>query len=347
MGSAFDEIHLSVGRFSLHHLLNFAFITAIQRMSVAAVSRPLPALAAPGVTRIGWIGVGVMGRSMVQHCMAAGYKATVFSRTSAKCQPLVELGAKLASSPREVAENSDVVFTIVGYPEDVEQVTLGTDGVLSGLRAGGIVVDMTTSTPTLAKKIAQIAAEKGCYALDGPVSGGDVGAREARLSIMCGGDECAFTAVKPLFECMGKAINLMGEAGCGQHTKMTNQILIATNVIGVVEGLLYAHKCGLDPEKVLAAIGGGAAGSWSLTNYGPRILKRDLKPGFFVDHFVKDMKIALEEAARMRLSLPGLALAHQLYVALQAQGHGDAGTHALTLALERLNNMDLGAFNKK
>uniref|UniRef100_A0A0G4H989 6-phosphogluconate dehydrogenase NADP-binding domain-containing protein n=1 Tax=Chromera velia CCMP2878 TaxID=1169474 RepID=A0A0G4H989_9ALVE len=301
----------------------------------------------PGETRLGWVGTGVMGTSMCRHLMEAGYKMTVYSRTAAKCKPLVDLGAKLATTPAEVARESDVVFTIVGFPSDVRQVILGPDGVLSGLGEGGCVVDMTTSEPSLAVEIAEAAAAKKCFALDAPVSGGDVGAREARLSIMVGGEQSAFDAVKPLFECMGKNIRLMGGAGRGQHTKMTNQILIATGIIGVCEGLLYAHKVGLNLEEVIAAVRSGAAGSWSLENYGPRMLKRDMKPGFFIDHFVKDLKIALEEADRMKLSLPGLALAKELYVSMQAIGHGDAGNHALILALERMNNMDLGPITKK
>ncbi|CEL92579.1 unnamed protein product [Vitrella brassicaformis CCMP3155] len=290
-----------------------------------------------------------MGQSMCSHLIKAGYSMTVYSRTPSKCAALVEKGAVLADSPRKVAESSDVVFTIVGFPEDVQQVIAGTDGVLAGLKPEGIVVDMTTSKPSLAQELAEKAARQNCAAVDAPVSGGDVGAREARLAIFCGGDKAAFDAVRPLLCCMGRedTIHYMGPPGLGQHTKMTNQILISTNIIGVTEGLLYAYKAGLDVEATLKAVSGGAAGSWSVTNYGPRILKRDFKPGFFVEHFIKDMRIALEEANKMGLALPGLALAQQLYVALKAQGDGDAGIHGLTLALERLNNIQLGEYTKQ
>jgi 3-hydroxyisobutyrate dehydrogenase len=296
------------------------------------------AQATPGQTRIGWIGTGVMGRWMCQHVMQKGYRATVYNRTRDKAQPLLELGATFADSPKAVAEQSDVVFAIVGFPKDVREVFLGPNGVLAGSRPGMIVVDMTTSEPALAKEIYEAAKAKGVGALDAPVSGGDVGAREARLSIMVGGDQEVFEAVKPIFECMGKTIVLQGPAGAGQHTKMVNQILIATTMIGVCEALLYAYKAGLDPTRVLESVGGGAASSWSLLNYGPRIIQRNFEPGFFVEHFIKDMGIALEEARRMNLPLPGLALAEQLYVALKAQGYGRKGTHALMLALERIAN---------
>ncbi|MCS7014806.1 MAG: NAD(P)-dependent oxidoreductase [Gemmatales bacterium] len=296
------------------------------------------ATATPGKTRIGWIGTGVMGRWMCQHVMQKGYTATVYNRSREKAQPLVELGATFADTPKAVAERSDVVFAIVGFPQDVREVFLGSNGVLAGSRPGMIVVDMTTSEPTLAQEIYQAARVKGVGALDAPVSGGDVGAREARLSIMVGGDREVFEAVKPIFECMGKTIVLQGPAGAGQHTKMVNQILIATTMIGVCEAMLYAYKAGLDPTRVLESVGGGAASSWSLLNYGPRIIQRNFEPGFFVEHFIKDMGIALAEARRMNLPLPGLALAEQLYVALKAQGYGRKGTHALMLALERIAN---------
>ncbi len=296
------------------------------------------AQATPEKTRVGWIGTGVMGRWMCQHVMQKGYRATVYNRTRDKAQPLLELGATFADSPKAVAEQSDVVFAIVGFPKDVREVFLGPNGVLAGSRPGMIVVDMTTSEPALAKEIYEAAKAKGVGALDAPVSGGDVGAREARLSIMVGGDREVFEAVKPIFECMGKTIVLQGPAGAGQHTKMVNQILIATTMIGVCEALLYAYKAGLDPTRVLESVGGGAASSWSLLNYGPRIIQRNFEPGFFVEHFIKDMGIALEEARQMNLPLPGLALAEQLYVALKAQGYGRKGTHALMLALERIAN---------
>ncbi|KEP62085.1 UNVERIFIED_CONTAM: 3-hydroxyisobutyrate dehydrogenase [Hammondia hammondi] len=293
----------------------------------------------PGKTQIGFIGLGVMGRSMASHLVHAGYTVKVFNRTLEKCRPLEALGAVVARSYREAAEGSDVVMSIVGHPEDVEQVYLGGEGVLEVLREGAVIVDMTTSTPRLAEKLHEAARKKRVFSLDAPVSGGDVGAREARLSIMAGGDKEAFVAVSPLFEVLGKQLTFCGGPGTGQHTKMTNQILIATNMIGVVEALLYARRMGLDVEKTLAAVSTGAAGSWSLSNYAPRILKGDFEPGFFVEHFVKDMQIALTEARQANLALPGLALAHQLYVSVMALGFGKKGIQALQLALDNMNNL--------
>jgi 3-hydroxyisobutyrate dehydrogenase len=295
---------------------------------------------APGKTKVGWIGTGVMGSSMCGHLMTAGYSVTVYNRTREKTRPLVERGAKAADSPRAVAEASDVVFTIVGFPHDVREVTLGEDGTLAGSKAGNVLVDMTTSEPALAREIDEAAKAKGVDAVDAPVSGGDIGAREARLSIMIGGDAAVVGALSPLFQAMGKTIVHQGPAGAGQHTKMVNQILIATNMIGVCEALLYGHKAGLDLTTVLQSVGSGAAGSWSLNNLGPRIIAGNFDPGFFVEHFLKDMGIALAEARRMHLSLPGLALAEQLYRAVEAQGHGRDGTHALMLALANLSNVE-------
>jgi 3-hydroxyisobutyrate dehydrogenase len=289
---------------------------------------------------IGWIGTGVMGRSMCGHLLDAGHRATVTTRTRARAEPLLEKGASWADTSAEVAATSDVVFTMVGFPADVREVILGADGVLAGARSGSAVVDMTTSEPSLAEEIAAAAAEKGIASLDAPVSGGDVGARNAALSIMVGGDAETLERVRPLFEAMGKTITHLGPAGAGQHTKMVNQVLIATGMIGVCEGLLYAYKAGLDVERVLEAVSGGAAGSWSLSNYAPRMLKGDLEPGFFVEHFLKDMEIALGEARRMNLALPGLALAHELYLGLRAQGGGRKGTQALILVLARLSGVD-------
>ncbi len=294
----------------------------------------------PHQTRLGWIGTGVMGSSMCGHLLAAGFEATVFNRTPERARPLLDRGARWAESPKAVAEASDVVFTIVGYPSDVRDVILGHDGVLAGCKAGNIVVDMTTSEPSLAVEIAARAAEKGVHSVDAPVSGGDVGAREARLSIMIGGDADVVDALRPCFECMGKTIVRQGGPGAGQHAKMVNQTLIASGMVGVCEALLYAFKAGLDLDAVLQSVASGAAGSWSLSNLGPRIIQNNFDPGFFVDHFIKDMGIALDEAKRMGLSLPGLALAHQLYLALKAQGHGRKGTHALQLALASLSNVD-------
>jgi 3-hydroxyisobutyrate dehydrogenase len=294
----------------------------------------------PETTRIGWIGTGVMGRSMCGHLIDAGYRTSVYNRTSYKTRGLVDKGATPAESPRQVAQQSDVVFTIVGYPEDVERVMLGDDGVLAGSTAGMTIVDMTTSRPSLARHIAEQAAMRGVTSIDAPVSGGDTGARNAALSIMVGGDAEAATRVEPLLRLMGKTIVHQGGPGCGQHTKMVNQTLIASGMIAVCEGLLYATKVGLDLPTVFQSVASGAAGSWSLSNLAPRMIEGDFDPGFFVEHFIKDMRIALEEAAAMNLALPGLALAHQLYQAVAAQGHAKDGTQALMLALAQLNQVD-------
>ncbi|MFO0892008.1 MAG: NAD(P)-dependent oxidoreductase [Isosphaeraceae bacterium] len=288
---------------------------------------------APGKTRVGWIGTGVMGSSMCGHLIAAGYQATVFNRSPAKTRGLADRGATVAGSVREVAAASDVVFTIVGYPRDVREVTLGEDGILPAARPGAVLVDMTTSEPALAAEIFEQARARGIHAVDAPVSGGDVGAREARLSIMIGGEKTVADALQPLFQAMGKTIVYQGPAGSGQHTKMVNQILIASNMIGVCEALLYGYKAGLDLNTVMQSVASGAAGSWSLSNLGARMIADNFEPGFFVEHFLKDMGIALAESRRMKLALPGLALAEQLYRAVDAQGYGRKGTQALLLAL--------------
>ncbi len=295
--------------------------------------------AEPGKTRVGWIGTGVMGRWMCQHLMTKGYQATVYNRSKEKTQPLIEAGAVSAESPKAVAERSDVTFAIVGFPKDVREVFLGPQGALAGSKPGAILVDMTTSEPSLAIEIYNAAKAKGLGSVDAPVSGGDVGAKNAALSIMVGGDKEVVEAVRPLLECMGKTVVHQGAPGAGQHTKMVNQILIASNMIGVCEALLYGYKAGLDLKTVLQSVGAGGAASWSLNNLGPRIIDRNFEPGFFVEHFIKDMGIALDEAKRMGLSLPGLALANQLYLAVKAQGYGRKGTHALMLALEQLSNV--------
>jgi len=297
------------------------------------------ATAQPGKTRIGWIGTGVMGRWMCQHAMAKGFSATVYNRSNDKLAPLLELGAKAADNPKQVAERSDVVFAIVGFPKDVRQVFLGPDGALAGARPGTVLVDMTTSDPSLAKEIHEAAKAKGVASLDAPVSGGDVGAKNAALSIMIGGDKDAVAAVQPVFEAMGKTIVHQGGPGAGQHTKMVNQILISSNMIAVCEGLLYGYKAGLDLETVFKSVSVGAAGSKALEILGPRMMRRDFEPGFYVEHFIKDMGIALAEAERMNLALPGLGLAKQLYEAVRAQGYGRKGTQALLLALEAINNV--------
>ncbi len=294
----------------------------------------------PGTTRIGFIGTGVMGASMCGHLIDAGFSATVFNRTKHKAQPLLEKGAAWADSPRAVAAASDVVFAIVGYPADVREVFLGDDGILAGCKPGNVVVDMTTSEPSLAVEIAEAAEKISVQAIDAPVSGGDVGAREARLSIMIGGDPQTVETLMPCWQAMGKTIVHQGPPGAGQHTKMVNQILIATGMIGVCEALLYGYRAGLNLETVMQSVASGAAGSWSLSNLGTRMIAGNFDPGFFVEHFIKDMGIALEESKRMGLSLPGLALAEQLYLAVKAQGHGRDGTHALMLALARLSDID-------
>ncbi|HAY79090.1 MAG TPA: oxidoreductase [Planctomycetaceae bacterium] len=295
---------------------------------------------AAGKTKIGWIGTGVMGASMCGHLIDAGFAATVYSRTKSKADDLLAKGAAWADTPRAVAEQSDVIFSIVGFPHDVRSVMLGSDGALAGSQAGNILVDMTTSEPSLAVEIAEAAKAQGVHSVDAPVSGGDVGAKEARLSIMIGGEQEVVDALQPCWEAMGKTIVHQGGPGAGQHTKMVNQTLIATNMIGVCEALLYGHKAGLDLPTVMQSVASGAAGSWSLSNLGPRIIDNNFDPGFFVEHFIKDMGIALDEANRMGLALPGLALAKQLYLALQAQGHGRDGTHALQLALASLSGQD-------
>ncbi|HEY0982080.1 NAD(P)-dependent oxidoreductase [Schlesneria sp.] len=294
----------------------------------------------PGVTRIGWIGTGVMGSSMVGHLIAAGYAATVYTRSKSKADPLVAKGAKWADSPKKVAEQSDVVFSIVGFPSDVREVLLGENGALAGSKAGTILVDMTTSEPSLAVEIHEEAREKGVHSVDAPVSGGDIGAKNAALSIMIGGDKEVVDSLNPLFSTMGKTLVYQGKAGSGQHAKMANQILIATNMIGVCESLLYGYKAGLDLPTMLQSVGPGAAGSWSLNNLGPRIISDNFDPGFFVEHFIKDMGIALSEAKRMGLSLPGLALGEQLYLSVKAKGWGRNGTHALMLALAEMSGID-------
>jgi 3-hydroxyisobutyrate dehydrogenase len=294
----------------------------------------------PRKTRLGWIGTGVMGSSMCGHLLAAGFPLTVYNRTREKAETLLARGAKWADRPGDVAEAAEVVFTMVGYPADVRQVILGPEGVLAGARPGMIVADMTTSEPSLAREIAKEAESLGVYALDAPVSGGDIGAREARLSIMIGGDRAAAEALEPCWQVLGKTIVYQGGPGSGQHTKLVNQVLIAGNMIGVCEALLYAFKAGLDMEKVLQSVGSGAAASWTLANLAPRIIAGDFAPGFFVEHFLKDLGIALAEAKRMNLSLPGLALAEQLYLSVRALGHGRDGTQALMLGLAAMAGVE-------
>lgn len=295
----------------------------------------------PGKTRIGWIGTGVMGSSMCGHLMKAGFATTVYTRSREKAKGLLDQGAAWAETPKAVAENSDIVFAIVGFPRDVREVFLCPEqGVLAGSKPGNVLVDMTTSEPSLAVEMYEAAKQRGVHMLDAPVSGGDKGAREAILSIMIGGDKEIVDALQPCWQAMGKTIVHQGKAGSGQHTKMVNQVLISTMMIGVCEALIYGHRAGLDLETVLKSVGSGAAGSWSLTNLGPRIIDNNFDPGFFVEHFVKDMGIALAESRRMGLSMPGLALAEQLYKSVEAKGWARNGTHALALALADMSGFD-------
>jgi 3-hydroxyisobutyrate dehydrogenase len=287
--------------------------------------------------KIGWIGTGVMGKSMCTHILKKDYALSVYNRTREKAGELCKEGASWLATPGDVAAASDVTFTMVGEPVDVEQVILGKGGVLERSRPGSVIVDMTTSEPSLARRIYEEAKDKSVSSLDAPVSGGDVGAREGTLAIMAGGDEEAFKQVLPVFELMGKNIAYMGGPGMGQHTKMSNQIVIAAAMVGVVESLLYARRAGLDLDAVIDIIGKGAASSWSLNQLGRRIVKGDFAPGFYIRHFVKDMGIALLEARRMKLSLPGLALANQFYTAAMAEGLETEGTQALYKVLDRLN----------
>ena len=299
--------------------------------------------------RIGWIGTGVMGQSMAGHLLDAGHSLVVFNRSPEKSRSLVDRGATRAATPREVASQCDIVFTMVGYPTDVRQVILGggdtnatgpssaDSSVLAGLRPGAIVVDMTTSQPSLAIEMDAAIRAAGGQSLDAPVSGGDIGAKAGTLSIMVGGDRATFDLVLPLFERMGKTIVYQGAAGAGQHTKMVNQTLVAASMIGVCEALLYAQHAGLDVTTVLRSVTSGAANSWTLTNLAPRIVAEDFAPGFYVEHFIKDMRIALDEAARMKIALPGLALVSQLYNAVAAQGHSRSGTQSLMHALRTLS----------
>jgi 3-hydroxyisobutyrate dehydrogenase len=291
----------------------------------------------PGRTTVGWIGTGLMGAYMAGHLLDAGYEMVVHNRTRAKAEGLVARGARWADSPNVVADVADVVVTMVGLPSDVEATLLGEAGALARARPDQIFVDMSTSRPSLAAIIARAAEARGAFAIDAPVSGGQAGARGASLSIMIGGSEEAVRAVDPLFRLLGKTIVHHGGPGSGQHAKLVNQTLIAGAMIGVCEGLLYAQAAGLDMDRVLASVEKGAAGSWSLSNYGPRIIARDFEPGFLVEHFLKDMAIALDEARRMGIALPGLALVDQLYAAVRAQGWGAKGVQALALGLASMS----------
>lgn len=278
---------------------------------------------------VGFIGTGVMGKSMARHIMKAGHKVHVYTRTAAKADDLVQEGAVWQDTPARLAAECDVVITMVGYPQDVEQIYLGEDGLITHARSGAYLIDMTTSSPLLAQRIHEAAAAKGLHALDAPVSGGDIGAREARLSIMVGGNQEDYEAVLSILKLMGTNIVLQGTAGAGQHTKMCNQIAIASNMIGVCEALAYANQAGLNPEQVLKSIESGAAGSWSLSNLGPRMIAGNFEPGFYVKHFIKDMGIALESAKEMGMDTPGLTLAESLYRQLSELGYDEKGTQVL------------------
>ncbi len=292
--------------------------------------------------RIGWIGTGVMGAAMAGHLLGRGHRLTVHSRTRSRAQALLDRGAAWADSPAAAADGMDLVISMVGFPADVEDVHLGAGGTLTAAALPGMLIDMTTSRPSLARRIAEEAAAKGVGAVDAPVSGGDVGARNATLSIMVGAEPDVFERAKPVLAAMGSKVVLQGGPGAGQHTKMVNQILIASNMMGVCEALLYAGKAGLSAETVLESVSAGAAGSWSLSNLAPRMLVRNFEPGFYIEHFIKDLGIALDEAEAMGLALPGLALAKQLYLAAKAQGLGRKGTQALLVMLEGMNAMENG-----
>ncbi|MDH4097897.1 MAG: NAD(P)-dependent oxidoreductase [Nitrospira sp.] len=295
----------------------------------------------PTHSRIGWIGTGVMGASMCGHLLNAGYAVTLYTRTQPKAQPLLDRGSTWADSPSAVCALSDAIITMVGFPADVREVYFGPQGLIAGAKPGSILIDMTSTDPSLSREIADAASARGLQALDAPVSGGDLGARNAALSIMIGGEAAAVDRARPLFERLGKTIVHQGEAGAGQQAKLCNQIVIAGTMIGVCESLLYGYTAGLNLNHVLTSIGSGAAACWTLDNLAPKILQRDFNPGFFVEHFVKDMGIALDDAKRMGFTLPGLALAYELYRTVIALGHGRSGTHALLLALEELSRTRL------
>jgi 3-hydroxyisobutyrate dehydrogenase len=289
------------------------------------------------MARIGWVGTGVMGRSMCGHLVDAGHAVHVYSRTRSKADALVARGALWVDSPAAAASGADVTFSMVGFPADVREVYFGASGILAGAPSGSIVVDMTSTAPSLAVEIDAAARARGLAALDAPVSGGDVGARNAALSIMVGGDAATFDVVKPFLEKLGKSIIHQGPAGAGQHTKLCNQIVVAGTIIGVCESLFYGQRAGLNLETMLQSIRGGAAACWTLDNLAPRVLQRNFEPGFFIDHFVKDMALVLDECRRMQIDLPGLRTVHEIYTHAQALGYGSKGTHGLYLAMEEMN----------
>ena len=280
--------------------------------------------------KIGFIGTGVMGSGIINNLLKTNYDVDIYTRTKSKAEPLINEGAKWFSDPKTVAQNADIIFTMVGFPQDVEDVYFKDNGIFAGLSAGKIIVDMTTSTPTLAKKIGQKAEEIGVESIDAPVSGGDVGARDGKLTIMVGGNKKAFETLKPIFEIIGKTSHYFGSYGAGQHAKMANQIMIAGTMTGLTEMFVYAKAAGLDLQAVLETVEGGGGDNWSLENYGPRILKGDFKPGFYSKHFLKDLRIALDESEKMNLDLPATKQAKKLYETLvDEKGLGNDGTQAL------------------
>jgi 3-hydroxyisobutyrate dehydrogenase len=288
--------------------------------------------------KIGWIGTGVMGKSMCKHLLRNGHNLSVFNRTEEKANELVHLGAKM-SNPQNMAKTCDVIFMMLGYPRDVESMTLGPKGILRDMKPGSYLVDHTTSSPELASEIFKQAKVNDIVSYDAPVSGGDIGARDGKLIVMAGGDKGNFHTVESIMKSYSSKVMFMGEAGKGQHTKMANQVIIASTMIGVIEGLIYGKKAGLNMDDLVQLLGSGGAGSFSWNAYAPRILRRDFEPGFYVEHFVKDMEIALQECERMNINLKGLELAHSFYKMMVDEGMGRKGTQGLYLVLEKLNNL--------
>ena len=297
----------------------------------------MPILISNENTRIGWIGTGIMGRPMCGHVFSGGYRTSIYNRTKSKAEKLINKGAVWCTSPEEVAKNSDIIFTILGFPEDVREVYFGKEGIFTSLKSGTVLVDMTTTEPSLSIEIYNKAKDKGVYAIDAPVSGGDVGAINAKLSIMVGGDEEIVSSIIPLLRLMGHQIVYEGGPGAGQHTKVCNQITVGGVMTGICEALLYSYKAGLDPDTMIKTVCAGAASTWLMENLGPRIIDNDFKPGFFVEHFIKDLGIAIAECKRMNLDLPGLNLSMELYEKTRDLGYGKLGTQALFLALKEIS----------
>jgi len=291
------------------------------------------------VKKIGFIGTGIMGNPMCFHLIDAGHELYIYNRSKRKAENLIDQGANWCESPKDVAVKSEIIITIVGFPKDVLEIYFNVNGIFEGIKPNTILIDMTTSEPKIAREIFQKAKEKNAFSLDAPVSGGEKGAIEGKLAIMVGGEHEIYEKVLPLFKKLGENISYMGKAGSGQHTKMSNQILIASTMVGVVESLLYAYKAGIDLNDVINVIGKGAAASWSINNLGRKIAQNDFNPGFFIKHFIKDMGIALQEAKNMNISLPGLSLVHQFYLSAKAMGFENLGTQGLYKVFERINNI--------